>query len=75
VQGAAAARNTLLEEGAACDLIIFFDDDVLPAPDCVAAYVAALRAHPDAAGFAGAAGTALWRSGPQLIWWVESGKG
>ena len=52
-EGAAAARNRLLDEAWPCDLVIFWDDDVLPSPACVDAYVDACRAHPEAAGFAG----------------------
>ncbi len=54
LQGAAGARNALLDEAAPCDLIVLFDDDVEPAPGAVAAYVHAFRACPQAAGFAGA---------------------
>ncbi|KAL4431746.1 hypothetical protein ABPG77_002962 [Micractinium sp. CCAP 211/92] len=54
-QGAAGARNALLDEAAPCDLIVLFDDDVEPAPGAVAAYVHAFRACPQAAGFAGPA--------------------
>jgi len=55
-QGAAGARNRLLEEAAPCDLVIFFDDDVAPAQGCVDAYVAACMdhwCHPEEVAFAG----------------------
>lgn len=54
LQGAAGARNALLDEAAPCDLIVLFDDDLEPTPGAVAAYVRAFRACPHAAGFAGA---------------------
>lgn len=53
LQGAAATRNQLLDEAAACDYVIFLDDDVAPAPHCLDAYVSAFKAHPGEAGFAG----------------------
>jgi hypothetical protein len=49
----AATRNQLLDEAAACDYIIFLDDDVAPAQHCLDAYVSAFKAHPHEAGFAG----------------------
>ncbi|KAL4440415.1 hypothetical protein ABPG75_003416 [Micractinium tetrahymenae] len=52
-QGAAGARNALLDEAAACDLVVLFDDDVEPSPGAVAAYVQGYRDHPEAAGLAG----------------------
>ncbi|KAI3431713.1 hypothetical protein D9Q98_004757 [Chlorella vulgaris] len=65
VDGAAATRNALLDEAAACDVVVFYDDDVLPAPSCLDAYVAAFRAHPGEAGFAGP--TYLPRRPSQLL--------
>ena len=50
--GAAITRNLLLEEASA-QYIVFWDDDVEPADTCLDEYVAAMRAHPDAAAFAG----------------------
>lgn len=43
--GASAARNRALQESLA-EYVIFFDDDITPDPDCLAAYVRAFREHP-----------------------------
>lgn len=50
--GAGPSRNRGLAESAA-DWVLFLDDDVLPDPDILAAYAAAIRAHPRATGFIG----------------------
>ena len=50
--GAPSARNRALNESAA-DYVLFLDDDVVPSRDIVERYVAAVRAHPEARGFAG----------------------
>jgi len=55
VQGASNTRNRLLDEAVGADYIIFFDDDVIPAPSCIDAYVAAFLRHPDCQAFAGEA--------------------
>ena len=53
--GAAAARNKLLDEAGSCgaDYVIFFDDDILPGPNCVDEYVNAFLQHPHEVAFAG----------------------
>jgi hypothetical protein len=45
-QGASATRNRCLDESLA-ECVIFWDDDVMPAPGCIAAYVAAFKQHPE----------------------------
>ncbi|KAK9823982.1 hypothetical protein WJX72_006782 [[Myrmecia] bisecta] len=50
--GASATRNRLLDASTA-EYVVFWDDDVQPAPGCLDAYVAAIRRQPTAAGFAG----------------------
>jgi Glycosyl transferase family 2 len=46
-EGRAAARNRALRE-AGTPVVIFLDDDVIPAPGLVAAHLRVRRAHPDA---------------------------
>ena len=50
--GAGPSRNRGLAESAA-DWVLFLDDDVVPDPDILAAYAAAIRLHPRATGFVG----------------------
>eukprot|EP00049_Salpingoeca_infusionum_P004154 m.75240 g.75240 ORF g.75240 m.75240 type:complete len:1008 (-) comp12441_c0_seq1:274-3297(-) len=52
--GASMARNRGLVESAA-DWVLFLDDDVIPSPDIITAYVRAIEANPDELGFAGPA--------------------
>jgi GT2 family glycosyltransferase len=40
-------RNAILDALGDCDVVLFLDDDFLPAPDYVAITEAALHAHPD----------------------------
>lgn len=53
LQGAAATRNALLDEACGADYVIFFDDDVMPQPGCLDAYVSAFKAFPGERAFAG----------------------
>ncbi|WP_135466255.1 glycosyltransferase family 2 protein [Crenalkalicoccus roseus] len=41
-------RNRILDAAADCDLVLFLDDDFLPAPDYLAVTEAVFRARPDA---------------------------
>lgn len=50
--GASAARNRGLDESSA-DWVLFLDDDVVPEPDILERYAAAIRANPRATGFVG----------------------
>ncbi|KAF8530789.1 glycosyltransferase family 2 protein [Gautieria morchelliformis] len=50
--GASASRNRGLAESAA-EWVHFLDDDVIPHPDLLIRAEAAIRAHPEAAGFVG----------------------
>lgn len=50
--GAGPTRNRGLAESAA-EWVLFLDDDVVPEPDILEAYAAAIRAHPQATGFIG----------------------
>ena len=51
--GAGLTRNVLLDNSHA-DYVIMFDDDVVPGSTTLQAYIAAFKANPGAAGFAGA---------------------
>lgn len=51
-RGAGPTRNHGLAESAA-DWVLFLDDDVVPDEGILAAYAAAIRAHPRATGFVG----------------------
>lgn len=48
-QGASVTRNRCLDESLA-ECVIFWDDDVMPAPGCIAAYVAAFKQSPEVGG-------------------------
>jgi len=61
--GASAARNTALDEATA-EYVVFIDDDAAPLPGALAAYSAAMAAHPAAAGFAG---PTFLPHGPRLL--------
>ena len=50
--GAGLTRNALLNDSHA-EYVIMLDDDVVPSPDTLRAYIKAFNAHPNAAGFAG----------------------
>lgn len=50
--GKSNALNTALD-AARGELIVFTDDDVIPDPEWISAYVQAARAHPEILGFAG----------------------
>ena len=52
--GAGLTRNVLLDNSHA-EYVIMFDDDVIPTANTIQAYIAAFKAHPSAAGFAGMA--------------------
>ncbi len=45
-RGASGTRNTLMDDSLAAWLV-FFDDDVMPLPGCLQAYVQAMQAHPE----------------------------
>jgi glycosyltransferase involved in cell wall biosynthesis len=51
-QGSSHARNRVVEE-ARGDFIVWFDDDVLVDPECIAAYLDAASRYPDATYFGG----------------------
>lgn len=42
-------RNRILDAVAECDLLLYLDDDFLPAPEWLAVLEAVMRAHPDCA--------------------------
>ncbi|MCX8134643.1 MAG: glycosyltransferase family 2 protein [Roseococcus sp.] len=42
-------RNRILDAAADCDLLLYLDDDFLPAPDWLVVLEAVMRAHPDCA--------------------------
>jgi hydroxymethylpyrimidine pyrophosphatase-like HAD family hydrolase len=46
-RGMTQQRNAVLRAAADCDLLVFFDDDFLPAPGWLAAAEAMFAAHPD----------------------------
>ena len=45
--GATVQRNAVLDAAADCDVVVFFDDDFLPAPGYLAAMEPVFAAHPD----------------------------
>ena len=46
-RGMTRQRNAVLDAAADCDVLVFFDDDFLPAPGWLAAIEAVFSAHPD----------------------------